>query len=637
MASSRVVRVQGSERVDDRLVALGCNEGGDEGLVSTEATDARQQFDVRPLVPGRGKQDQKHAHCFDLRRAEPDGFFRERDPDDRFRETRHGGVRNGQTRSEYRGLLAFSLEEPGVDEVGLPDAGGCGPVGYFTEHAVGIARRESTDHEVRTQVIADTHGIVGKGRECAASDRDCRRGRREGQERTARILQLLAPEAERYVSASIPPFSPRFAETMGTFLVEGGHRLEGRIRPAGNKNAALPCLAATVLASEPVVLENVPRIRDVETFLEIVDSLGASVSWSGANEVTVDASGIRTDTVDGDLASRIRASVLLAGPLLARFGHVELPPPGGDVIGRRRMDTHFLAFEALGATLALNGGFTIRADRLVGANIFLDEPSVTGTENALMAAVRAEGSTTIRNAAAEPHVQDLCALLNAMGARISGVGTHMLRIEGVKELSGARFRIGADHIETGSFIGLAAVTRSDLTIEDAPLEHLDSTLLGFRRLGIRCDVRGADLFVHGAEEHHVRRDAFGAVPKVDDGPWPAFPADLTSIALVAATQCHGTVLIHEKMFESRMYFTDKLVGLGASIILCDPHRAVVVGPSPLQGGVVESPDIRAGMALLIAALGAEGTSEIHNIRQIERGYERIDERLIALGAKITRG
>jgi len=434
----------------------------------------------------------------------------------------------------------------------------------------------------------------------------------------------------------VAPFSPRFQDAMGTFVVEGGHRLEGRIRPAGNKNAALPCLAAAVLCPEPVSYENVPRIRDVLTFLMIIEALGAEVTWSGDNEVTIDAGGVRTDRVDPDMARRIRASVLLAGPLLARFGQVELPPPGGDVIGRRRMDTHFLAFEALGAELVLNHGFEIKAERLVGADFFLDEPSVTGTENAVMAAVRAEGVSTIRNAAAEPHVQDLCHLLNSMGAQISGIGTHKLTIEGVKDLHGTHFRIGADHIETGSFIGLAAVTGSDITIEGAPIEHLDSTLIGFRRLGIRCDVVENDLYVHGSEEHHIQRDAFGAVPKVDDGPWPAFPADLTSIALVAATQCHGTVLIHEKMFESRMYFTDKLVGLGASIILCDPHRAVVVGPSPLQGGVVESPDIRAGMALLIAALGADGTSTIHNIRQIERGYELIDQRLGQLGARIER-
>lgn len=423
---------------------------------------------------------------------------------------------------------------------------------------------------------------------------------------------------------------------MASFIVEGGHRLSGRIRPAGNKNAALPCLAATVMASEPVTLENIPRIRDVETFIEIVASLGADVRWEGPNAVTVDPRSIGAGTIDREMAERIRASLLLAGPLLARFGRVALPPPGGDVIGRRRMDTHFLAFEALGATVTLEGGFSISAPELKGTDMFLDEPSVTGTENAVMAAVLAKGSTRIRNAAAEPHVQDLCNLLNAMGARIRGIGTGILNIEGVGALSGARFAIGADHIETGSFIGLAAVTGSELVIEGAPVEHLDSTLLGFRRLGVQCSVEGSDLRVHGDREHVIQADAFGHVPKLDDGPWPAFPADLTSIALVTATQCRGTVLIHEKMFESRMYFTDKLVGLGASIILCDPHRAVVVGPSPLSGGVVESPDIRAGMALLLAALGAEGSSRIKNIVQIERGYERIDERLRALGARITR-
>ena len=423
---------------------------------------------------------------------------------------------------------------------------------------------------------------------------------------------------------------------MGTFVVEGGHRLKGRIRPAGNKNAALPCLAATVLTSDPVHLSNIPRIRDVETFLDIIRSLGAEVAWQGENEVTVDAAGIRRGSIDSDLAKLIRASVLLAGPLLTRFGHVHLPPPGGDVIGRRRMDTHFLAFEALGADVSLNEGFTIEAAELKGTDFFLDEPSVTGTENAIMAAVRARGLTTLRNAAAEPHVQDLCHLLNAMGARIRGIGTHVLEIEGVKELSGATFRIGSDHIEAGSFIGLGAVTGSDLVIEGAPLEHLDSTLMGFERLGIDCRLDGADLVVTGSGEHRVKQDAFGQVPKIDDGPWPAFPADLTSIALVAATQCHGTVLIHEKMFESRMYFTDKLVAMGASIVLCDPHRAVVVGPARLQGSVLESPDIRAGMALLIAALGAEGTSRIRNIKQIERGYEAIDTRLSALGAHVYR-
>ena len=425
-------------------------------------------------------------------------------------------------------------------------------------------------------------------------------------------------------------------EDMPSFIVEGGHSLSGSVRPAGNKNAALPAIAATVLATEPVTLQNVPRIRDVETLLEIVASLGAKVSWDDDNVVTVDASTVDSGDVDRALAGRIRASLLLAGPLLARFGRVDLPPPGGDVIGRRRMDTHFLAFEALGAEVRLNGGFQIDALALKGADIFLDEPSVTATENAVMAAVLAEGETLMRNVASEPHVQDLCHLLNGMGAHIEGIGTNRLHIKGVRELGGTTFRIGTDHIETGSFIGLAAVTGSELVVEGAPIEHLDSTLLGFARLGVEVTVEGDSIRVHGDRECHVASDAFGAVPKIDDGPWPAFPADLTSIAVVTATRCHGTVLVHEKMFESRMYFTDKLVAMGAQIILCDPHRAVVAGPSQLRGTTLESPDIRAGMAMLIAALGAEGTSRIQNIRQIERGYERIDERLCALGARIER-
>jgi UDP-N-acetylglucosamine 1-carboxyvinyltransferase len=423
---------------------------------------------------------------------------------------------------------------------------------------------------------------------------------------------------------------------MPSFVVNGGHVLEGAIRPAGNKNAALPALAATLLSPDAVTLENVPRIRDVETLIEIIRSLGAQVEWVGDDAVEVVAEGVTGGRPDPDLARKIRASILLAGPLLARFGSVVLGPPGGDVIGRRRLDTHFLALEALGGEKRLEEGFEIRTSGLRGTNIFLDEPSVTGTENAVMAAVLARGETVLRNAAAEPHVQDLCNLLNQMGARIGGIGTGVLEIEGVRELHGTRFRLGADHIETGSFLGLAAVTRSEITILDAPVEHLDATLLGFRRLGVQCTLDGSSLVVHGDRELAVDSDAFGHIPKVDDGPWPAFPADLTSIALVTATQCKGTVLIHEKMFESRMYFTDKLVGMGAQIILCDPHRAVVVGPSQLRGGRVESPDIRAGMALLIAALGAEGESQIMNIGQIERGYQHIDARLQALGARIRR-
>lgn len=423
---------------------------------------------------------------------------------------------------------------------------------------------------------------------------------------------------------------------MSTFIVEGGQPLHGRIRPAGNKNAALPCIAATLLTDQPVELENVPRIRDVLTLLDILRSLGADHEWTGDHTVRIDASGVEVGNVDRAMAARIRASLLLAGPLLARFGAVQLPPPGGDVIGRRRMDTHFLAFRALGARVELTEDYSIHADRLEGADIFLDEPSVTGTENAVMAAVLARGTTRLRNAAAEPHVQDLCRQLNAMGARISGIGTAHLEIHGVDRLDGCTYRIGSDHIETGSFMGLAAVTGSRIVIEDAPIEHLDSTLLGFGRLGLECTIEGDDLVAHGDRGCRIRQDAFGAVAKIDDGPWPQFPADLTSIALVTATQCEGTILVHEKMFESRMFFTDKLVGMGARIILCDPHRAVVVGPSRLRGSTLESPDIRAGMALLIAALGAEGESEIHNIQQIERGYESIDVRLRALGARIRR-
>jgi len=421
------------------------------------------------------------------------------------------------------------------------------------------------------------------------------------------------------------------------FIVEGGTPLRGTIRPAGNKNAALPMLAATLLTEEEVVLENVPDIRDARTLLDLLGTLGAEVEWSGRNEVKVRAREIGGVSLDADAAARIRASILLAGPMLARTGGMQLPPPGGDVIGRRRMDTHFLAFQQLGARVEFHHKvFDLAADGLHGADIFLDEPSVTATENALMAASLARGTTRIRNAAAEPHVQDLCHMLVGMGCPIDGIGTNTLTIEGQERLRGGRFRITADHIEVGSFIGLAAVTRGEITIEDAAPQHLDSTIIGFERLGVRVEVQGENLFIPGDQEMRIKMDLGGYIPKVDDGPWPAFPADLTSIALVTATQCHGTILIHEKMFESRMFFADKLVSMGARMVLCDPHRVVVVGPSRLRGGVVESPDIRAGMGLLIAALGAEGQSEIYNTGQIERGYERIDERLRALGASIER-
>ncbi len=423
---------------------------------------------------------------------------------------------------------------------------------------------------------------------------------------------------------------------MPKFVVQGGKSLRGEIRPAGNKNAALPIIAATLLTEEEVILENVPSIRDVRTLLELLSLLGAETAWIGPNTVRVQAKDVHASAIDPSMAARIRASILLAGPMLARVGRMMLPPPGGDVIGRRRVDTHFLALAKLGARVESDDGYSLSTSGLKGADIFLDEPSVTATENAIMAAVMAKGHTRIRNAAAEPHVQDLCNMLVQFGARISGIGTGVLEFEGVDRLGGGRFHIGSDHIEVGSFIGLAAVTGGEILIKDAAIEHLDSTLLGFERMGIRCEERGADLFVPAEQDRVVRTDIGGHIPKIDDGPWPAFPADLTSIALVVATQCRGTILIHEKMFESRMFFADKVIGMGARIVLCDPHRAVVVGPSRLHAAVVESPDIRAGMALLIAALGADGESHIYNIQQIERGYEKIDERLRGLGAVIDR-
>jgi UDP-N-acetylglucosamine 1-carboxyvinyltransferase len=421
------------------------------------------------------------------------------------------------------------------------------------------------------------------------------------------------------------------------FIVNGGKPLNGTVRPNGNKNAALPMLAATLLTDEDVFLENVPRIKDVLTLIDLLGALGAETEWVGPNEVRVRATSIGERQLDSGQAARIRASILLAGPMLARAGGMQLPPPGGDVIGRRRVDTHFLALRRLGAEVVEDADFFgLRTTGLKGVDMFLDEPSVTATENAIMAAALAQGETRIRNAAAEPHVQDLCHMIVGMGCPIDGIGTGTLVIHGQERLHGGRFRITSDHIEVGSFIGLAAVTRGEITIQDAAPEHLDSTLIGFGRLGVKIEVRGQDLFIAGGQDPHVQMDMGGHIPKVDDGPWPAFPADLTSIALVTATQCTGTVLVHEKMFESRMFFADKLIGMGARLVLCDPHRVLVMGPSPLRGAEVESPDIRAGMALLIAALGAKGRSEIYNIGQIERGYERIDERLRALGADIER-
>ncbi|HEY7682776.1 MAG TPA: UDP-N-acetylglucosamine 1-carboxyvinyltransferase [Gemmatimonadales bacterium] len=420
------------------------------------------------------------------------------------------------------------------------------------------------------------------------------------------------------------------------FQVRGGRTLQGTVRPAGNKNAALPAIAATLLADGPVDLDNIPRISDVETMLALVEDLGALIEWTGPNTVRIDARSAQPKPLDPELCSRIRASILLAGPLLARFGRVTLPPPGGDVIGRRRVDTHFLALERLGAQLALGDSYRIEAKALMGTEIFLDEPSVTGTENALMAAAAARGRTVIRNAASEPHVQDVARLLTAMGARIDGVGTNVYTVEGGNPLKSTAFAIGPDHIEIASFIGLAAVTNSHLVIDPVRADDLRSTLLGFERLGVAPRVDGSRMIVDAGQERRVRPDLGGHVPKLEDGPWPAFPADAMSIGVVTATQCEGMILVFEKMFESRLFFVDKLIGMGARIVLCDPHRAVISGPSRLRGGTVESPDIRAGMAMLLAALAAEGQSTIHNVGQIERGYEQIDRRLRALGAEIER-
>ena len=420
------------------------------------------------------------------------------------------------------------------------------------------------------------------------------------------------------------------------YVVEGGHRLSGTIEPAGNKNAALPIIAAALLTEHPVTLQNVPRIRDTETLVELIRSVGASAEWTARNTLAIHAKTIRAADLDPVLCARIRASILLAGPLLARCGEVMLPPPGGDVIGRRRLDTHFLAFEQLGAGVTANERLQFTAKRLTGADVFLDEPSVTATENALMAAVAAHGTTHLRNVASEPHVQDLAHFLVALGADIEGIGTNTMIVHGAATLGAATYSIGPDHIEVGSLIGLAAVTRSPLRIARAGVTHLRSIRMGFERLGVVCEVDGDDLVVPDHQTLKIRDDIGGHVPKLEDQPWPAFPADLMSIAIVTATQCEGVILMFEKMFESRMFFVDKLIAMGARIVLCDPHRAIVAGPSRLRGALMTSPDIRAGMAMLLAAVCAKGTSTINNADQIERGYERIDERLNALGARITR-
>jgi UDP-N-acetylglucosamine 1-carboxyvinyltransferase len=424
--------------------------------------------------------------------------------------------------------------------------------------------------------------------------------------------------------------------TAESFVIEGGHPLGGRVRAAGNKNGALPILAACLLTDEPVTLSNVPRIEDVESMLGLLRALDVGVEWIGANEVRVHAADLGAYEADEVYANRIRASFLLAGPLLARVGRATVPPPGGDVIGRRRLDPHLHAFERLGAEITVGDRYEMHTDGLRGTRIFLDEASVMATENTVMAAALTPGETTIMNAACEPHVQDLCHFLVSLGARISGIGSNVLQVEGVDRLRGGEHRIGPEHIEVASFISLAAVTGSDITIDDAAPEDLVSILPAFERMGVRVELGDTWVRVPPDQELVIRDDIDGQIPKIEDGPWPAFPADLTSIALATATQARGTILIFEKMFENRLFFVDKLVSMGARIILCDPHRAIVNGPSQLYAQRMSSPDIRAGMALVIASLCAEGTSRIGNIGEIDRGYERIDERLRSLGASIER-
>jgi UDP-N-acetylglucosamine 1-carboxyvinyltransferase len=437
----------------------------------------------------------------------------------------------------------------------------------------------------------------------------------------------------------LPAILPAPTASMEKFVIEGGVPLSGVLTPAGNKNAALPLLACALLTEDAVVLRNVPHIRDTQAMVELLGKLGVHVDWAEDNTVRLVAGDVRSTQVDADAAERIRASFLVAGPLLARFGSAHMPPPGGDVIGRRRLDPHLDAFIALGATVE-HTVTDIRIEApdagLEAVDFFMDEPSVMGTENALMAAALTPGTTIIRNAACEPHVQDLARMLVRMGAAIEGISSNVLTVHGVDRLGGCEHSVSPDHIEIGSFMALAGVTGGELRIKDTVPEDLRMIRLAFGRLGLRSELDGDDVLVPGDQKLVMSRDHGGYQIKVEDGPWPAFPADLTSIAVALATQSEGAVLMFEKMFENRLVFTDKLVAMGANIILCDPHRAVINGATRLRGAKLVSPDIRAGMAMLIAALCAHGESEIGSIEQIDRGYERIDERLAALGARIRR-
>ena len=423
---------------------------------------------------------------------------------------------------------------------------------------------------------------------------------------------------------------------MSQYLITGGIPISGKIKASGNKNAALPCIAAAILTNEEVILRNIPDIEDVQVMLDVYRSFGGTVVQREPNVYSFSLDNIKEPRVPSEAAKKIRASILFAGPLLARTGKAILPPPGGDVIGRRRLDTHFLALTELGAAVSMKDDFVFTAKKLKGADIFLDEASVTATENAVMASVLAEGRTILSNAACEPHVQDLCRMLVSMGAIIEGIGSNILTITGVKKLSSCDYSIGSDYMEVGSFIGLAAVTGGELEIAGPLPNELRPAKMAFCKLGIVWEHEGNVLWVPKKQAMKVNHDLGGMIPKIDDAPWPGFPPDLTSIIIVVATQVEGTVLVHEKMFESRMFFVDKLIGMGARIVLCDPHRAVISGPAKLAGSEMTSPDVRAGMAMVIAALAAEGKSVIRNVYQIERGYEDIVKRLSLLGAKIER-
>ena len=423
---------------------------------------------------------------------------------------------------------------------------------------------------------------------------------------------------------------------MHEYLIEGGFPIKGTITASGNKNSALPCIAAALLTEEPVILRNVPEIEDTAIMLNILQAFGVQAHKLGGGAWKIEAKTVQCICIPLELSKKIRASILFAGPMLARCGKAEMFPPGGDVIGRRRLDTHFLALTQLGARVEIGSRFTFTVNKLIGADIFLDEASVTATENALMAAVLAEGETVITNAAGEPHIQDLCRMLNSMGANISGIGSNILKIKGVSKLHGTDFEIGPDYMEIGSYIGLAAATKGSIRINGIKSLDLRPLKIGFQRLGISWVDEGDSIFVNEIQELKTKADVGSTIPKIDDAPWPGFPPDLTSIMTVVATQISGTSLIFEKMFESRMFFVDKLIGMGAKITLCDPHRAVVVGPNRLQAADLISPDVRAGMAMVLAACCASGVSIIRNVYQIERGYENIAERLQSIGIKIRR-